>query len=39
MEWSNKIKSIKVSNASIYSLVINKHKREFELENFNDYLN
>ena len=39
MEWSNKIKSIKVSNASIYSLVINEDKREFELENFNDYLN
>ena len=39
MEWSNKIKSIKVSNAGIYSLVINGDKREFELENFNDYLN
>ncbi len=38
MEFSNKIKPIKVSNAGIYSLVINKDKREFELENFNDYL-
>ena len=39
LEWSNKIKSIKVSNASIFSLVINNEKRYFELENYNEYLN
>lgn len=38
MEWSNKIKSIKIANASIYSLRIEKNKREFELENFKRYL-
>lgn len=38
MEWSNKIKSIKVGNASIYSLVIDNDKKYFELENFRDYL-
>lgn len=38
MEWSNKIKSIKIANASIYSLVIDNEKRFFELENFKDYL-
>lgn len=39
MEWSNKIKSIKISNASIYSLIINEKERKFELENYNEYLN
>lgn len=39
MEWSNKIKSIKVGNASIYSLIIENGKRCFELENYNEYLN
>lgn len=39
MEWSNKIKSIKVGNASIYSLIIENGKRYFELENYNEYLN
>lgn len=38
MEWSNKIKSIKISNASIYSLIIDEDKRYFELENYNEYL-
>ena len=37
MEWSNKIKAIKVSNAGIYSLVINNKERYFELENFVNY--
>lgn len=39
MEWSNKIKSIKISNASIYSLVINGESRKFDMENYNEYLN
>ena len=39
MEWSNKIKSIKISNASIYSLVINGENRKFDMENYNEYLN
>ncbi len=39
MEWSNKIKSIKVGNASIYSLIIENNERYFELENYNEYLN
>lgn len=39
MEWSNKIKSIKISNASIYSLIIDEKGRKFELENYNEYLN
>lgn len=39
MEWSNKIKSIKISNASIYSLIIDEKERKFELENYNEYLN
>lgn len=39
MEWSNKIKSIKISNASIYSLVINDENKKFDLENYNEYLN
>lgn len=39
MEWSNKIKSIKVGNASIYSLIIENGERYFELENYNEYLN
>lgn len=39
MEWSNKIKSIKISNASIYSLVINGENRKFDIENYNEYLN
>lgn len=34
MQWSNKIKSIPIANASIYSLLIEKSKRVFELENF-----
>ena len=38
MEWSNKIKSIKVSNASIYSLILDNNNRYFELENYNEYL-
>ena len=38
MEWSNKIKSVKISNASIYSLVIDGDKKYFELENFCEYL-
>lgn len=38
MEWSNKIKSIKVSNASIYSLILENNNRYFELENYNEYL-
>ena len=38
MEWSNKIKSIKVSNASIYSLILDNNNRCFELENYNEYL-
>lgn len=38
MEWSNKIKSVKISNASIYSLVIERDKQYFELENFCEYL-
>ena len=39
MEWSNKIKSIKISNASIYSLIINGENRKFDIENYNEYLN
>lgn len=39
MEWSNKIKPIKISNASIYSLIIDGEKRVFDLENYNEYLN
>ena len=39
MEWSNKIKSIKISNASIYSLVINCENRKIDMENYNEYLN
>ena len=39
MEWSNKIKSIKISNASIYSLIINGKNRKFDMENYNEYLN
>ena len=39
MEWSNKIKSIKISNASIYSLIIDGQIRKFDLENYNKYLN
>ena len=38
MEWSNKIKSIKVSNASIYSLILDNNNRYFEPENYNEYL-
>lgn len=38
MEWSNKIKSIKVSNASIYSLILDNNNRYFELENYCEYL-
>ncbi len=38
MEWSNKIKSIKVSNASIYSLILENNNRYFELENYCEYL-
>ena len=38
MKWSNKIKSIEIDNASIYSLRIENNKRKFELENFRDYL-
>ncbi len=38
MEWSNKIKSIKISNASIYSLIIDDNKRIFDIENYNEYL-
>lgn len=38
MEWSNKIKSIKVSNASIYSLILDNNNGYFELENYNEYL-
>ena len=38
MEWSNKIKSIKVSNASIYSLILENNNRYFELENYNEHL-
>lgn len=38
MEWSNKIKSIKIGNASIFSLIIENNKRYFELENYNEYL-
>lgn len=37
MEWSNKIKSIKVSNASIYSLILENNNRYFELENYCEY--
>ena len=37
MEWSNKIKSIKVSNASIYSLILDNNNGYFELENYNEY--
>lgn len=39
LEWSNKIKSIKISNASIYSLVINGENRKFDMEDYNEYLN
>ena len=39
MKWSNKIKSIKISNASIYSLIINGENRKFDMENYNEYLN
>lgn len=38
MEWSNKIKSIKVSNASIYSLILENNNKYFELENYCEYL-
>lgn len=38
MEWSNKIKSVIISNASIYSLVINGDDKHFELENYKAYL-
>lgn len=38
MEWSNKIKSINVSNASIYSLILENNNMYFELENYNEYL-
>ncbi len=38
MEWSNKIKSIKVSNAGIYVLNIEDKQRYFELGNYTEYL-
>ena len=33
-EWSNKIKSVKISNAGLFALEINDEKRRFIIENY-----
>lgn len=37
MEWSNKIKSIEIENASIFRLIVNQNKRYFDMQNFKNF--
>lgn len=38
IEWSNKMKSIKISNDSIFSLILEENKKYFDLTNYIPYL-